>query len=281
MKYLLSFLTILFFFPSVTFSQALPVTTNGLVVTFLPDKQVITETSAKLEGIVSVEFNVTPVKVSFVSGVTGSPLGNEQQILSIPNGMTVGQTEPVTLNFSGLLPGKNYSFAFRSNGITSRPLSFTTPDGSSVLNPIFAGSSLGTNLDPGLGDTDLPTEEDFVEGLVPKCGRTPGDGIPESETVMCGWKDFLQLVSNVINYFILIIGPIIAILVMYIGAMIIMYGKKSDPTGGAMAKLKEYKQQLGRIVIGILIMLCAYLIVMTILRELGVKDTYILLDIIG
>lgn len=261
-------------------AEQFPPTNVGVFkISFTPGGQTITETTAEINGTLS-SIVLSPLTLTAVSGPVGSPLGNEQSLLSISYpGLPPGEQKPIELSFSGLTPGQTYSFAFKNGGSTSQSISFTTPNGTTIMNPVFAGNVLGVNENPGGLDPVVDTVSD--KGIVPKCGRTPGEGIPEEETHMCGYEDFIQLISNVIQYAVIIIGPIIGIFVIYSGFMIMWLGKDGDPTAEIMAELKKHKQRLLRIAIGVAVMLSSYLIVMTIIRELGVKPEYTLIDIIS
>jgi hypothetical protein len=260
--------------PTTTY-QAPPMTFGGISITFPRESQVITETSAEIHGIVSALI-IIPVELSFVSGKAGSPLGNEQALFSTT--LSPGQNQPITMTFTGLSAGTSYYFVLKNKqtNTMSRAIYFTTPGGATNERASFAGQRIGGN---GVPDSVVITDTISDKGIVPKCGRTAGSGVPLGETEMCGYKHFLQLVSNVINYALIMLAPIIAVFIMYTGVMIIIYGKKQDPTGAVMAKLKEYKERLGKIAVGILIILFAWIFIATILRELGVKPNYILLDV--
>ena len=256
-----------------------PTLVGVLKIVFPPEQQIITQTTAEIHGILS-SILITPVNLTAVSGPDGSPLGNEQPIISISYpGLAPGEQKPITLSFSGLTPGQTYSFAFKNGGVTSPARSFTTPNGTTIMNPVFAGNVLGVNENPGGLDPVVDTISD--KGIVPKCGRTAGEGVSNKETRMCGYEDFIQLISNVIQYAVIIIGPIMGIFIIYSGFMIIWLGKDGDPTAEVMVQLKKHKQRMIKIAIGIAIMMSSYLIVMMIINELGVKPEYTLIDIIS
>jgi hypothetical protein len=71
------------------------------------------------------------------------------------------------------------------------------------------------------------------------------------------------------------------IFIIYSGFMIMWLGKDGDPTAEVMAQLKKHKQRMLKIAIGIAVMMSSYLIVMMIIKELGVKPEYTLIDIIS
>lgn len=255
--------------------QAPPQTFGGISVTFPRESQIINETSAEIHGIVSALI-IVPVELSFVSGIAGKPLGNAQSLLSTT--LMPGQNKPITMKFTGLNAGTSYYFVLKNKktNAQSYAIYFTTPGGTTNERAMFAGKTLGGQDAP----PDVVFEDKVSDkGIVPKCGRSAGPNVPVEETRMCGFKDFMQLVANIINFALVIIGPIIAVFLMYTGVMIIIYGKKSDPTEEVMKKLKKYKEQFFRIGLGIIIIIFAWTIIATILRELGVKPNYIMLDL--
>lgn len=249
----------------------------GVTVSFPAAKQVVEKNRAEIRGIVSVNLPLA-VDLSYVSSAAGSPLQNEQNLIA--KQMVPGSNQEVTLTFNGLASGKSYQFAIR-NKVTnsmSKPFGFTTPGGTTNETALFEGMPVG---DPGSAGsfTEMPdTISD--KGIVPRCGLTKGPGVTAEEEKMCGYADFLQLISNIVTYGLILIGPVIAVMAMYSGAMIIILGKNSDPTGDISRQLASHKARLVKIAIGIAIMLMSYVIISTIIRELGVKKEYQLLDVV-
>jgi hypothetical protein len=195
--------------------------------------------------------------------------------------MVPGTTEQITMEFTGLEAGKTYQFAIK-NKVTntlSKPFIFTTPGGLTNETALFNGNRVGEIGTAGSFTEMTDTISD--KGIVPRCGLTKGSGITAEEEKMCGYSDFLQLISNIVTYGLILIGPLVAIMAMYSGAMIIVLGKNPDPTGELMKQLANHKARLVKIAIGIAIILMSYVIITTILRELGVKKEYQLLDVIS
>ncbi len=252
--------------------------TGGASISFPPGKQIVKETSAEFSGILKVSVDM-PVSLGYVSGKSGAPLSNERTLITVPM-LAKGDQRPVKMTFTGLTAGTTYAFAFvnRQSNQTSSPLEFTTPGGATNEAALFGGQRVGGDQDPTGNIAIDDTISD--KGIVPRCGRSKGSpDLQDSELVMCGYKDFLQLISNVMQYMLIIIGPIAAILMMFAGFMIVWLGKIPDPSKEIMDKLRGYKTLMLRIVVGVLIMLLAWTIVATILNGLGVKKEYILLDL--
>ncbi len=292
-------LGMLFCVTSTTYAQTPPVPSSydvsnqlgGLLVSFPPDQQNITQTSAVIEANVHAVIDLPFVELAYIWNKTGDPSANmELQLVKIPGpkGLKAGEDTSGTLVFSGLTPGTAYSFVIR-NKITntiSEPVRFITPTAEgqksyvSYLNGAYDYSpSGGYDAPAGNGIIDDTVSD---TGIVPKCGRTPGkgDNINDLQFQPCGYREFLQLIANIIKYALIIIGPIIAIMVIASGFIIMIYGKIPDPTSEQKAILKGAKQRLVKIGIGILIILSAWILIATITRELGVKEGYTLLDLV-
>jgi hypothetical protein len=272
--------------PSTTSSTA------GLYVIFPSGQQMITGTSANLTGIVSVGYSM-PVNLSYVWGASGSPLSNETSLLTalIPP-MDPGMTKNVDLTMAGLTPGTTYQFALK-NKITntiSSTLQFTTPTNNTTSNSLSGGTTPPINQAP----PTVPAVTDTISGpngtgIVPLCGRTPGNpgvvsgilvqGTRLDQTRMCDFQDFLTLIANILKYALILLGPVVALVAMYAGAMIIWLKKLPDMNSNQMLSLQKYKTLLIRVAVGILIILCAWLIIATIIRGLDVKPNYHLLDL--
>lgn len=249
-----------------------PQLVGGVSIMFGSD-YVITETKADIPVTVSVRVK-RPVTLSVALSTVGTSLGDPKQVMN----MTVEPGKPKTfaLHFTDLSPGQTYYFSLRNdaNGTYSDPVKFVTMGGG-VTN----GGSIGGYLDdPRNGvPPDLSSGADYNPDsqLVPKCGRTDGEG-----TKMCTFDDLMTLVKNVIGFGLRVVIPIIAtVSLLFAGATIIILGKVPDKTSAQSEALRRAKQTAIRIAIGTFIILTAWTVVSTILIELGVKHQYILLDI--
>lgn len=114
------------------------------------------------------------------------------------------------------------------------------------------------------------TYKGALGGLVP-CNNTP-DGktglIPDGQA--CNFDSFITLVHNVINYIILLILPIAAIVIAYVGFLFLTSGGSSE------VKTKA-KGILRKVVIGLICIMAGWLIVNTILSAVGLQSAYNLL----
>lgn len=103
----------------------------------------------------------------------------------------------------------------------------------------------------------------FAQGLVP-CGN-PGQD-------QCQFTHLLDLISNVINFIFIMIVPIAAALFVWWGFRYII----SADDAQLRQSLKGYFKNL---IIGIIIVMVAWLVVATLLKALGVNDAYVLLKL--
>lgn len=102
-----------------------------------------------------------------------------------------------------------------------------------------------------------------AQGLVP-CGN-PGQQ-------PCQFNHILELISNVINFVFIMIVPIAAVLFMWWGFRYMI----SSDDAQLRQSLKTYFKNL---IIGIIIVMAAWLVIATLLRALGVSDAYVLLKL--
>jgi hypothetical protein len=264
---------------------------GGLLITFPPAGQTIKQTSATIKANLRALVDLPMVDTTYVWSKTGDPAANvEKKLLKVlgPVGMKMGEDQLATLSFTGLTAGKTYTFIVK-NKITnteSDPIKFTTPttaNGKSYLSYTDGFVDYTSSGGYGAPSTGTVLVDDISDkGIVPPCGRTiPDDASDElkKQGIPCGYQDFLQLISNILKYALIIFGPIVAVLVLYSGFVIIWLGKIPDPTAEQMQMLRNAKARLVKIGIGIAIILSAWVFIATITRELGVKSSYSLLDL--
>lgn len=87
----------------------------------------------------------------------------------------------------------------------------------------------------------------------------------------CTWAHLMGLLRDVINFLIIIALPISAIVFAFGGFKILTSGENA----GARS---EAKRMMGKVAIGLVLMLSAGLIVNTIIGALQVKDDYVLIE---
>ena len=92
----------------------------------------------------------------------------------------------------------------------------------------------------------------------------PCDGV----VVKCGFTSFITLIQNIITFAIkYIIIPVGAIIFAYVGFLFLT-------SGGSAETRKKAKNIFIKVVIGIVVILAAWLIVSTILTVFGVTDSF-------
>lgn len=264
---------------------------GGLLITFPPAGQTIKQTSATIKANLHALVDLPMVDTTYIWSKTGDPAANqEKKLLKVlgPVGMKMGEDQTATLSFTGLTAGKTYTFIVK-NKITntaSDPIKFTTPttaNGKSYLS--YTDGFVDYTASGGYGAPSTGTaivDNISDKGIVPPCGRTISDDASDEikkQGIPCGYQDFLQLISNILRYALIIFGPIVAVLVIYSGFVIMWLGKIPDPTAEQMQMLRDAKARLVKIGIGIAIILSAWVLIATITRELGVKSSYSLLDL--
>jgi len=99
----------------------------------------------------------------------------------------------------------------------------------------------------------------FSEGIVPARLQAPGNAAAMS------WCNFLQIISNVIGLLYAIVIPIVAIMILFGGAIFIT-------AGGKEGQIQKGKAFLTSAIIGLIIALSAGIIVGLIIRGLGVVE---------
>jgi hypothetical protein len=218
------------------------------------------------------------VAAAIIWGETPSTMTNNTGLYlagsTLPLGSYVldgnGDKVPVSFKLDGLTTapgGKTYYYAYVKasdpNIRYSDPISvlfFGSSTGASAGTTTANGTAQGGAV---TGIATVGTPQDFSGGLVPCSGDIrSGNGSDP-----CTFKHLLKLINNVINFLILLIGPIIAIIVCYVGFLYMTSGGSEEARGKA-------KTAFWHVVLGTLAVLGAWLIINTILTTLGVSDAY-------
>lgn len=260
---------------------------GGMTITWNPDNQIVEETSAVLKGTVSVQLEM-PVKLQVLSGVSPTQINKVYVPILSPVSPSIimipGEVKTFTIPFDNLTKATTYYFIIKNTetGQQSPVLNVTTKGGTSSLpesSTTIFDNQTSPYADPGSFKPVGDTVSD--KGIVPKCGRTQNAAgtIPPKELEMCTQEDFMQLVANVIQYALIIIGPIIAVVVMFAGAMILWLNYSKDPGPAIESEINKYKAILVRAIIGVFIIMIAWVLVATLIKELGVKPEFVLLDL--
>ena len=260
---------------------------GGMTLWWPAEDQVVNETDATLKAHISAQLSM-PVQIEVLSGLSTTQIDHSftptLQPASMNMGLEPGEIKTFEVPFTGLVKGTTYYFLVKNNatGTQSPVWNFTTKGGTSPIpqsSTTIYDAQTSPYADPGTGGPVIDTISD--NGIVPRCGRTQNaDGtVPDTETAMCTYANFMQLIANIIQFALIIIGPIIAIIVMFAGAMVLWLNYNSDPTEEITKQKKKYIGILTRAAIGIFIVMIAWVLVATVLKELGVKQEYVLLDL--
>ncbi|MSU55250.1 MAG: hypothetical protein EXS46_01770 [Candidatus Taylorbacteria bacterium] len=86
-----------------------------------------------------------------------------------------------------------------------------------------------------------------------KLSMKPGENVGDVSNP-CGWNDFIVGITNVTNYFIIMGTAVSALAFGYAGYLMMT-------AGGEMSKIQEARSIFGKVLVGFLIMLSAWLIV--------------------
>lgn len=99
--------------------------------------------------------------------------------------------------------------------------------------------------------------------VAPKQGNCPPD---------CGWKELMNLFKRLIDFSLFMAASFAVIGFAYAGFLYLT-------AFGDMGKVEQAHHMFGTIMTGVFIVLCGWLLVATILKTLGVKDSFSLIDL--
>lgn len=169
-------------------------------------------------------------------------------------------TLPATVPAESLADG-TYELVARYNGVNYEIAGLNQRIGQ-TSGSTGSGSSTGGSSTGGLFNT---TQLDIMDrGLVPDCGydiRTLSN--ENGAGRMCGLTDAIVLIQRVIEYVFILILPIAAVVFAFVGYLFITSGGNPD-------KRSKARKAMLSLVIGIVIIMAAWLLVKTILLSLGV-----------
>lgn len=170
----------------------------------------------------------------------------------------VGRIEPNKMYYAGMYEGQDLVYFFQVG---------RTPDilDSEEEVPIAGGSSGDTGggaLFTGQANPFADLEQDLSTGLVP-C-----DGL----NVPCDYNKAVELIQRLTKFIFILIIPIAAIAFTYAGFLLLFQGSNPE-------KRKHARDIIIKVIIGIAIVLAAWLIVRTVLVSLGVTQNWALIDL--
>ncbi|MCI5051054.1 MAG: pilin [Candidatus Pacebacteria bacterium] len=127
-----------------------------------------------------------------------------------------------------------------------------------------SGNDGNNNNNGSTGQNSTPyssSQTDIINnGIVPNCGYNLTDG-----GRLCGFSDLIKLVQRGIEYIFILVVPIVAITFAYAGYLYLT-------SGGNSSKRDAAKNAMTKSLIGIVVVMSAWLIVTLILRTLGASD---------
>jgi hypothetical protein len=170
----------------------------------------------------------------------------------------VGRIEPDKMYYVGMYEGEELVYFFQVGRTPGIPSNNTTGG----TTPTTSGSTGGDPLFSGQANPFAEFAQDLSEGLVP-C-----DGLGDP----CTYNKLIELIQRIMKFIFILIIPIAAIAFTYAGFLLLFQGSNPE-------KRKHARDILIKVVIGIVIVLAAWLIVKTILVSLGVTQTWALLDL--
>lgn len=236
-----------------------------------------------ISNLTAVFTNSTTLRVSWKTDVPSTSLveyataaqyaGDRYPFPNSVENMTYVTNHAIILK--NILPGLKYYYQVRSSRygileavsavqtieVRTSPTITPSPQGNNTTATNFvtlqdqSGQSSGLTRQSGRS-AELPSEKltttSFVSGLVP-CGTNRNDGTNHP----CGWNDFIKLITNITNYLIILGVAVSALAFGYAGFLMMT-------AAGEMGKIEEAKAIFGKVIVGLLFMLGAWLIVHTI-----------------
>lgn len=223
-----------------------------------------------------VEAYASPVNVDKIYNAKNSPfLGTTTGSLKIAGSLFArngkiaflgGDLQPITLNvfhienavenaFNSMI-GSNYIGSVEINN--NQILAHIVPDPNPLLNSTSGGQS-------------TTSKDTFNGGIVPDCSITGDtktvDGVLVYKTP-CDFNMFIKLVNNVIKFLLVVVAtPLAAIIFAYAGFLLIF-------SSGDESKKTKAKSIIGKVLVGYVIALAAWLVINTILSSLGFDATW-------
>lgn len=212
-------------------------------------------------------INVIVRKATATSGgeLIGQIPYSQGSIFTVPSAQTIE-------NLVSLEDG-SYNLIFSRTVPPGIPEDFQTYS----LPVVGAGTGTGTGGGSGNGNSGTgggginpyisPDQQKILdEGIVPvDCGSSYTDPTTgKLKHKLCGFPQLIELIDRAIKYIFVLMLPIAAIVFAYAGFLFLT-------SGGNVDRRKAAKRAMTNVIVGIIIILAAFLIVRTILLALGVQ----------
>lgn len=207
-----------------------------------------TADSIEVHGLVSAQKEVTPkLKVAYGKSVDDLNKIAPEPFFNSP--MNIGdKAESQKVTISGLKEDETYYVAVVD--ADNQDIAYTE-----TLELTAQKNDTGTNYYANniTEDKNTTPTETSKDGLVP-CGQPGGHE--------CGWNDAMEIIRRGVNYIFILMLPIMAIMITWIGFLFMKDGMEARETA---------KKMLSKMITGVALILCAWLIVNTIFSFL-LKD---------
>lgn len=215
----------------------------------------------EISGVVNETLPNSMVNIALreVNNVSGGEL-----IAQIPYNEGSTFTVPTAQTLAGLtsLEDGTYNLIFSRTG-SGGTIQIQEP----YLLPTVGNETIGE--DPETGGVGAITpyispegQEIIDNGIVPtNCGKTIN-----GEHKLCGFPQLIELIDRAIKFIFVLMLPITAIVFAYAGYLYLT-------SGGSSTKRDAAKKAMTNVIIGIIIVLAAFLVVRTILLALGVDTS--------
>ncbi len=137
-----------------------------------------------------------------------------------------------------------------------------------IVNTSFEGKVKENNnsFEGIYNEAERETIQEVKEGGLVGSNRC-GYNLADPNNRICGFNDFMYMINKIISYIMVLILPIAALVFAYAGYLYLT-------SGGDVNKRNAAKRAMKNLAIGVLIILCAWVIVRAILISLGVTDEF-------
>jgi len=214
----------------------------------------------QITGTIIVPADVPPPPGTNLNFVIRAPESTSGQVLAtVP--YVSGLLPPIPTNqdladFVSLVPG-DYELSINSS-VNNQEIQNPLP-----LQPMTANPS-GANQPVVNSTWEFTTQQIALlnGGIVPDCGYDLG---PDGNGRICGFNDLIGLIQQVIEYIFILTIPITAIVFAYAGFLYITSGENPK-------KREDAKNAMIKVVVGIAVVMSAWLIVTLIVRTLGASS---------